>query len=261
MRQITTIPAQVFGILVLMDFRKKYFDSLLGALWALISPLVTILLVYFVFRFGLKALPVKGISFLNWLISGMLAWFFISEGLANGIGAFTENKFLVTKIKFPIFILPFVKSTSSFITHIGILTCFLLYLILGTNDLVFAGLGNLIYYFLCSFVLVTAITYNLSTLFVFTKDVSNLLNVMIQLLYWATPIFWSKELLPDKFQFLLLINPVHYIIQGYRDSLFYGISFWDKQLELVVFWIIIAIIIAGGKLVYSKLRPFFADTL
>lgn len=261
MQQKFIVPFKIFQILVFMDFRKKYFDSFLGAFWAVLSPLMTVLLVYFVFKFGLKTTNIEGVSFLDWLICGMLPWFYISEGLANGMNAFTDNRYLVTKVRFPICVLPIVKSTSSLITHLFIFLFFTVYLLITSAQFNFANYSYVLYYIFCSFVLVSSTSFILSTFLVFTKDISSLLNVSIQLLYWSTPIFWAKELVPAKLHFILLLNPIHYIIQGYRDSLFFDVSIWDKPVEMLSFWTIILLISFFAKITYKKLRPLFADTL
>ena len=129
------------------------------------------------------------------------------------------------------------------------------------------GVGSFVYwvqlpyYFLCAAILTLGINYLTSAAQVFTKDVANIMGVILQALFWATPIFWRADLIADtKFGFLLY-SPFAYIITGYRDSLFDGLPFWQHPLETIIFWIITLFILAFGMFFFQRVRPHFADVL
>lgn len=250
-----------FRTLISLDFRKKYFGTLLGASWALISPLLTISLIYFVFHYGFKATHVGNVNFLSWLIAGMLPWLYISEGINNSSHAFIENKHLITKIKFPIRILPTVKITSPLITHFILIFIFILFQLLQSEAVKLSSLPYLIYFIFCSFSFLQSLSLLVATVAVFVKDTANVIQIALQLLYWVTPIFWSPDLLPSKFIHLMNWNPLYYIIEGYRLSFFSDFSFSSHLKETIIFWVITLIIFIFGKALFKKLSPHFSDVL
>lgn len=247
--------------MVAMDIRKKYTGNLLGISWAILSPAFSISLIFFVFKYGLKTSHLEGVSFLYWLIAGMLSWLYFSDALSNGIHAFVENSYLITKVQFPIEILPVVRVTSPILIHLLLLFFFLLGLLISKEVSISIYWFQLIYYIFCSYALSLSITFTVATFFVFVRDVQNFLQVFLQLLYWVTPIFWSPTLLPEKFQSLILFNPLYYIIQGYRDSIFHQVPIWEKKSGMLYFWIVTILIYLFGKIIFKKLKPQFADVL
>lgn len=244
-----------------MDIRKRYLGTLLGSIWAILSPLINTALIYVVMIYGLKVgISVGNASYVNWLISGMLVWSFLQEILSAGVNAITENPHLVTKIRFPLHILVMVKVVSAMPVH------FLLILILMLIMAV-QGVGSFVYwlqlpyYFLCGAILTLGINYITSSSQVFTRDVGSVMGVILQALFWATPIFWRTDLIANsKFSFLLY-SPFAYIVTGYRDSLFDAIPFWQKPLETLIFWFSTITFLFLGLFFFQRVRPHFADVL
>lgn len=244
----------------LMDFKKRTLGTLLGGIWAILSPLTTIALIYFVFAFGLKTGMMGNVSFLNWFVPAMLAWFFISEAISLGCNSILESSYLVTKVVFPVWTLPIAKVFSALPVHLLLMCFFLVTLLVG-------GVGDprtwlqLVYYLLCACILCTSIALLTATLMVFVRDVMNIVGVTLQLLFWATPIFWNPALIADtKFRWLLL-SPFNYILQGYRDSLYEGVFFWEKPQATLVFWVFTLLLSLLSVVLYQRTRPHFADVL
>jgi ABC-type polysaccharide/polyol phosphate export permease len=96
---------------------------------------------------------------------------------------------------------------------------------------------------------------------VFTGDVAQILSVLVQIGFWATPILWNLENIPDGFSFIVFIlklNPMNYIVQGYRDSFINGVWFGRRPILSIYFWVLtIAIIWLIGIVIFKKLRPQF----
>jgi ABC-type polysaccharide/polyol phosphate export permease len=244
-----------------MDIRKRYLGTLLGSTWSVISPLINTGLIYVVMTYGLKVGGAVGnSSYVNWLISGMLVWSFILEILSTGINSIIENPHLVTKIRFPLRLLVMVKVVSAMPVHILLMFLFMMVMALQENGS-FVYWLQLPYYFICASILTLGINYLTSSAQVFTKDVGSVVGVLLQALFWATPIFWRTDLIAtSKFSFLLY-SPFAYIITGYRDSLFDAVPFWHRPLETGIFWVTTLVILFFGMLFFQRVRTHFADVL
>jgi ABC-type polysaccharide/polyol phosphate export permease len=244
-----------------MDIRKRYLGTLLGSTWSVISPLINTGLIYVVMTYGLKVGGAVGnSSYVNWLISGMLVWSFILEILSTGINSIIENPHLVTKIRFPLRLLVMVKVISAMPVHILLMFLFMMVIALQENGS-FVYWLQLPYYFICASILTLGINYLTSSAQVFTKDVGSVVGVLLQALFWATPIFWRTDLIASSQFSFLLYSPFAYIITGYRDSLFDAIPFWHRPLETLIFWITSLLILTLGILFFQRARPHFADVL
>ncbi|MBU7583447.1 MAG: ABC transporter permease [Nostoc sp. TH1S01] len=244
-----------------MDIRKRYLGTLLGSAWAIISPFATTALIYIVMIYGLKTGSRVGqISYVYWLISGMLAWFFVLEILSTGINTIIENSHLVTKIRFPLHLLVIVKVVAAMPIHILLMLIFMLLMaVQGVGS--FTYWLQLPYYFLCAVILTLGINYLTSSAQVFIRDIGSIMGVVLQALFWATPIFWKSDLIANSHFAFLLYSPFAYVITGYRDSLFDALPFWQRPVETIVFWITTLFILLFGMVFFERVRPHFADVL
>lgn len=243
-----------------MDFTQRYLGTLLGVVWALLNPLATILIIYFVFTFGLKAGIVGGQKYHLWLIPGMLSWFYISEAVLNGAAAVTDYRYLVMKINFPVEILPYVKTLAPIIPHVALMSLYLAYMFIVEKSRSVMWL-QLIYYLGCANCLCLAASYLTSAFNVFARDTISLLSITIQILFWATPIFWNPSILPPHLAAWILKSPTNYIIQGYRESIFTHVGFWERPVEGLIFWGFTLGLLFLGTSIFNRTKKHFADVL
>jgi lipopolysaccharide transport system permease protein/teichoic acid transport system permease protein len=242
------------------DFKKRYVGNYLGILWAFIQPLITILILWFVFQVGFKSVPVDNFPFILWLISGMIPWFFISESINSATGSIINQSFLVKKMVFRVSLLPIVQVISALIIHLFFVFLLLfIYIIYGKFPTIYWL--QLPYYLLATIILVLSIGWFTSSVVIFFRDLVQIINVILQFGFWLTPIFWSTRMIPERFHFLLKLNPFYYIIQGYRDSLIYNVWFWQRWKWAVFFWSLVGLIFIFGAMVFRRLRPHFGDVL
>ena len=246
--------------LALNDFKAKFSTSFFGIIWAFIQPLVTILVMWFVFQVGFKNPPVNDIPFVVWFIPAFLAWTFFSESLVSATNCLAEYSYLVKKVNFRISIIPLVKIISSSFVHLGfILFIFIICRIYGIPISIYNL--QVIYYFICMIILLIGLGWLLSVIAAFIPDVSNIVSVVMQIGFWITPIFWSPDEMSLTVQYILKLNPMFYICQGYRDSFVDHIWFWERIHTTRLFWLITIVIFIIGALVFKKLRPHLADVL
>ncbi|HBF6645845.1 TPA: ABC transporter permease [Clostridioides difficile] len=242
------------------DFKTKYAGSYLGIFWAFVQPVVIVLIYWFVFQVGFKAAPVKDFPFILWLIAGIVPWFFFQEALINSTNSLLEYSYLVKKVVFKISILPLVKIISALYVHIFFI-CFALasYCIYGIYPNIY--IIQILYYSFCTMFLALGISYITASIIPFFKDLSQIISIFLQIGMWATPIMWSYNIMPTKYQWFLKLNPMYYIVEGYRDTLVNNVWFWERYNQTLYFWSISIIIFFVGIILFKKLKPHFSDVL
>lgn len=244
------------------DFKTKYAGSYLGTIWAFIQPIVTVLVYWFVFEIGLRSGQELEVPFVLWLIAGIVPWFFFSDALSSGTNALIEYQYLVKKVVFQINILPIVKIISaSFVHCFFVLFTFVLYACYGY----FPDLYSLqvVYYSFCMFVLLLGMCYATSAVVGFFRDLSQVINIILQVGIWITPIMWNIDLmnLPTWLINILKLNPMYYIVSGYRDAMINKIWFWEKPGLTIYYWALCLIVLYVGTNIFKKLKVHFADVL
>lgn len=242
------------------DFKTRYLGSFLGVLWAFIQPTIQIIIYWFVFQIGFKAVPVDNFPFILWLVSAMVPWFFIADSIQNATNSIADNSYLVKKVVFRVSILPVAKIYSALYIHL-----FFLLFMVGMFALYgyLPSIYNLqaIYYLGAAVLLVLGISWITASLIIFLKDIGQIVAMILQFGFWLTPIFYSLDIVPSRYQFLFKLNPFYYIVEGYRNSFVYYKWFWEQPNQTFYYWIVTLFVLAAGAFVFKKLRPHFADVL
>ncbi len=242
------------------DLKSKYAGSFFGIIWSFIQPLVTIAVFYVVFQVGFRNPPVDNIEFVLWISPGYLVWTYFQDMVLGSSNSLSEYAYLVKKIKFDTRLIPLVKILSStFIHSIFILIIFVLYMLFGYFPKVVWL--QVFYYCFCTAALATGLAFVCSAVTVFFRDFAQIVGVVFQLLFWATPIFWNISNVSEGFARMLKINPVYYIIEGYRDCFISGIPFWSHHNMTLYFWSATLAVFFLGIFVFKKLQQHFADVL
>lgn len=248
------------------DFKTRYAGSLMGVFWAFVQPIITVLLYWFVFEKGLRAgaqaMGGLQVPFVLFLISGMVPWFFFSDAWPNGTGSLISYSYLVKKVVFKISILPVVKVVASIYVHVFfvVITLIIFWAYGFAPDLYSL---QIVYYSFATFILALGLSYITASVVVFFRDLSEIINILMQILVWATPIMWNVEsTLPNGLlKMILKANPLYYIVNGYRNALINKHWFWETPTQMVYFWVVAVIIMVTGMLVFRRLRKHFADVL
>lgn len=250
------------------DFKKKFAGSNLGVLWAFVQPVITVLLYWFVFEKGLNAKAANlrtgiEIPFVLWLMAGLVPWFYFQDAWNNGTGVLREYDYLVKKVVFKIEILPAVKMCSALFVHVFfVLFMIVLFWMMGYVPDFYTL--QVVYYSIAMVAFLTGLVYAASAIVVFFKDLSQIVALLIQIGTWATPIMWNIETMnniPTWATTLLKLNPMYYIVAGYRDSLIHKTGFWEHPLLTAWFWFVTVVVYFVGTHIFKKLRMLFADVL
>lgn len=269
--RIVTIPVELWQSRKLIwklaknDFKKRYAGSYLGIVWAMAQPVVTVVMYWIVFdkvfdtRSQLVASGIE-VPYVLYLTAGLVPWFYFSEAITQGTMALVEYNYLVKKVVFNISILPIIKVIAATFIHIFFVVVLLLVSI-GYGYYPNIYTLQLIYYSFCMFLLVLGMSYLTCALVVFIRDLQQIINIALQIGMWATPILWSIDMLTDNMKTLFKLNPLVYIVNGYRSAIYEKVWFWEHFYSSTYFWIFTISMFCIGTLVFRKMRVHFADVL
>lgn len=237
------------------EIRGKYKNSFLGVLWSFLNPLLQILVYAIVFPLILKNNEKNYVIF---LCCGLIPWTFFSTAITRAAFTMIENGNIIKKVYFPREILPISIVTSeaiNFLISTIIIIVFVLVYGVGIT-------GFVLYYpiiFIVQYILILGISFVVSSITVYIRDLQHLIGVALQLLFYATPIVYNANTIPENFKWILNLNPMTYVINAYRD-IFYNQVAPDIKSLLIVAGIMIAICIVG-YMIFNKLQKGFAEEL
>jgi teichoic acid transport system permease protein len=242
--------------------REQYAGTLLGSFWAILQPMISLLVFWFVFTYGFKpqALSVTEFPFFLVLFCGLIPWMAFSESLSGGTNAILSHQYLVKKIVFPLEILPFVQIVASVVVHVYMIVFLLLILFIYG---IWSGmyLIQVVYYTFAMVFFTMGLTWALSALNVFHRDVGQSLIFVLTLWFWMTPIVWPAKNVTGWMLRLIQANPMYYIIEGYRKTFLYAEPFWANFNLGIYFWIVSIILFIVGFSFFNRVKSQFCDVL
>lgn len=246
------------------DFRKRFVGSYFGMVWMFIQPIATVLVYFFVFQLGMKASPpVPGQPYVIWLIPGIIPWFFFSDSISGMTGTMSEYSYLVKKMAFPIELLPIIKLLSCFFVHFCFLVIMIGVFLISGNMPSFCWLQIFYYSFACS-VFGLGLGYLTSSINVFFKDMSQIVSIALQFGMWMVPIMYWEGMFTQDHPWMgtvFKLNPLYYIVAGYRDSMLTGDLFFERPMNTLYFWCVSILMLYIGIKIFMRLRPHFSDVL
>lgn len=276
--KLTVLPVELWNSRKLIarlsvnDFKKRYAGSAMGAVWAMVQPVVTVALYSIVFGvvFQQRAQNVAGgleVDYVLYLTAGLVPWFFFSEALTNGTTALLEYNYLVKKVLFKISILPLIKIIAAMFIHLFFLGILLVLALLKGYEPSIYWI-QLIYYIGCEFILVLSISYATCSLVVFFKDLLQIISIGLQIFQWYTPILWNFDDIVNMagkyggaLKVLIKLNPMAYIVEGYRSSIYGETWFYEHFYSSTYFWLCVVVLFCVGSVLFKRLKPHFADVL
>ena len=266
--KITVLPVELYQSRHLIwklarnDFKKRYAGSYLGAVWAMVQPVVTVAMYYVVFDviMGTGNAMVPDKPYVLFLTAGLVPWFYFNETLNNGTNALLEYNYLVKKVVFKISVLPIIKIIAATFIHVFfVLVMLVIAAIYGYYPSIY--MIQLVYYSFCLFVFVLGLCYSTCAIMVFFKDIGQIISILLQIGMWATPILWDVNTLSPTVQMIVKINPLVYIVNGYRTAIFEKTWFWEDFYSTMYFWIVTVVVFGVGALVFKRLKVHFSDVL
>lgn len=242
------------------DFKTKYAGSYLGIVWAFVQPVITILVYWFVFQVGFRSGQPTQHPYVLVLVCGIIPWFFFADALNGGSNSLLEYNYLVKKIVFNIDILPVIKVLSAMFVHIFFVAFTLILASCYGYYPTFYTL-QIVYYSFCTFIFSLGIAYLTSAITVFFRDITQIISIILQVGIWLTPIMWDINMIPQTFRWIFKINPIYYVVNGYREAILMKTGFWSNPLWMLYFWAVTIALFIIGSGVFKKLKVHFADVL
>lgn len=275
---ITVIKEQVNNIYIirklsLFEMKSANKNNYLGMWWELLSPALLIMIYWLVFGVGIRQradINIGGmeIPFIYYLVSGYMIWQFFSQSITNGSKSIFSRLKVVSKMNFPMSIIPNYVIFARFYVHIGLIAIVILIL-------QFSGYPINIYYLqipyfaIATYIFTYSLALIMSTLSAMVRDVHKFLTSTMRIGIYISPILWDVSrikqdgsIAADIMTWVVKLNPLTYLIEGYRAG-FFGVN-WHFIAEpkiTIYFWSVTLILFLIGSTLHVKLRRFFIDKL
>jgi lipopolysaccharide transport system permease protein len=244
------------------DISARYKGSMLGIVWLVIQPLCTLLVYTFVFSVVFKARWAGGsdskTEFALVLFAGLLIFNFFADSLMRAPSLVISNTTYVKKVVFPLEVLAFVNmGTALFYALINLAIWAVFYLILfGLPPLTALALPVVLIPLAC---LIMGLSWLLSSLGVYLRDLSQIVGIVVTLLLFMSPIFYPIQALPAEFQKLMHLNPLSFVIEQSRGMLIQGTL--PQATHLLFYWLASCLLMCLGFAWFQNTRKGFADVL
>jgi ABC-type polysaccharide/polyol phosphate export permease len=193
-------------------------------------------------------------------MSGLIPWFYFSEAFSGATNSLAEYSYLVKKVVFEVGILPALKVASSIFVHL-FFVAFIIVMCAIYGYVPDAYLLQILYYIICMAFLVLGLSYITSACTAFFKDMTQIVNIALTIGVWLTPIMWNVQVLSPKLQLIFRLNPMYYIVDGFRDSLLSKVWFWEKPVWTIYFWGFSILVYIFGIKLFNRLKVHFSDVL
>lgn len=237
------------------EIRGKYKKSFLGIFWSFLNPLLQLAVYAFIFPMILKN---EQDNYIMFLFVALIPWTFFTTAVNQGTDVVVQNGNIVKKVYFPRTILPISVVTSAAIN-------FMISTIIVIIFAIFTGLGiskYILFYplvLLIQYLVTLGIVLMLSSITVYLRDLQHIIGVVIQVLFYATPIVYAPSSIPQQFSFILTLNPMSHVINAYRD-IFYYQQMPNLQSLLIVLLVGVVLCVLG-YMIFTKLEKRFAEEL
>lgn len=240
---------------------KRHSGAALGVTWALVKPAVYVAAFWFAVAVGIRGnKPMAEAPYILWLIPGIMAWFFISDALTIGGTAIRSNSHFVTKMVYPVATLPVSEVLSLFFVHL-MLMCITVAIFIVSGFGLSIYFLQLPYYIFCALAFAVVMAMLLSALTAVSRDIMHSVKSFMTLMFWISPILWSPNNVTGVVRLIVLVNPITYIVTGYRNAFIYKTWFFSDWEYTLYFWIVTAALGLLASYVFSRLEPDFADVL
>ena len=243
------------------DFRNKFANTSLGSIWGFLQPFVFMMMYVVVFQFIFRQSGPDGAPYVVWFMPGMAMWMTISDGITSASNSIKSYSYLVKKVVFPVDVIPVISLFSNAIVAV------FLFAIATIICLIFGFIPNvltILYIIIAAYIFLIVLTRFTSAICTLVPDFSNLITILMQLCFWATPVVWNLTQIQDHNVISQIIQclPFTYLVTGFR-SCFMGenIITANNGLYTIIFWSVTILLFLWGNYIFKKSKKDFADVL
>ena len=230
-------------------------------MWQFITPLFQIFVYWLVFGLGIRGgQPVEDVPFILWLLMGLIPWFLIAPSITQGSNSVHQKIGLVSKMKFPVSLLPTISIVGNSRNFIIMMAVFMVILIIYGISFSLYFL-QLFYFIFCLYVFLFAFSILSSTIAVIVRDYQAMLQSIMRMLFFLTPILWDITTAPGWLATLLKLNPFYYVIDGIRASFLGTYWFFEQPIMFFYFWALTFAVLYIGSKLHVRFRKDFVDYL
>lgn len=272
---ITIVREQIHSFYLILrlsafEVKSANTNNYLGRLWEILNPMIQLSIYWLVFgigvRDGQKITMENGVQvpFFIWMVTGMIVWFFVNPAISKSSKSIYSRLQLISKMNFPMSAIPSFVIMANFYTHVmlvGIVIIFLQF----TDFMISVYYLQLPYFMVATLCFLLALALITSTLTTIVRDIQQIVQSALRMLLYLTPLIWHT----DKFvlngvnlTFLLKLNPLYYLVEGYRASLLGTTWYFIEYAQYTLyFWILIFAMLLFGSILHLKFRNRFVDFL
>jgi len=240
------------------DFQLRYKNSYLGIVWIVLKPLATFSVIYVIW----SNIFVLGADYKMGLLLGIMIMSFFSEAVMMGMDSLMSKAGIILKTKFPREITIYSAVTIALLDFAFNMVVFAIFSIFTPIHPTFVGLLLFLMAIICIFVLTMGISLFLSIMFIKLRDIHNLIEVAIQLIFWATPIYYTLDMMPENLRKIIVLNPLTLIVTYARKGLITGGAVRTEDfLQLGIVFLVCCLVLVLGTIFFkkkvSKIAEFF----
>lgn len=248
------------------ELKSANNNNYLGTLWELLNPAIQISIYWFVFGYVQERKPIEyegggTYEYFPWMLAGITIWFFIYPSITHGSKSIYSRLRMVSRMNFPLSAIPSYVILSKLMPQL---------LLMLVTIIIFQFMGipiNIYYiqlpYFLAATILfLFALSLITSTVSTIIRDFQMLVQSLMRVLLYITPILWPLRDFGETFNFVMKLNPFYYLIEGFRYALLGEGWFLVEHAGLTLyFWIVVVILLALGSYLHVRFRKHFIDFL
>ena len=239
-----------------------YKGAALGPAWAILNPAITIFVYWFAFALGLRTnSDVRGATFFQFLMVGMIPWFFIKASIMNGADCYLKKSAFITKMPFPVSTIPTVVLLADLYVNLALtLIMYILLLIMGVPPSIYNI--QILYYVPLMYFCQLFFTWITAMLSAVSKDFYSAVKAFITAFFWMSGIVFDPYSMADPIlRNIVLASPISYICNGFRNTFLYQTWFFETPYETLIFFAWLIVLAFLGSRFYKKLRRTLPDIL
>jgi len=242
-------------LLVKKEITLRYKRTYLGFLWSLLNPILTGVVLFIAFNIFMR-FEVE--NFALFVMAALFPWTWFSASVTLSSNVFTGNVSLIKKVIFPKQFLLLATVIAQLVNFIFSLPVLIGLVYFYGSSLTLEWLIGVPILIIVQFAVVYGLVLMISIANAYFRDLEYLVNVLISLLFWMTPIVYPLEAVPEAYRVILVVNPVTYLIQAWRDLFFSNILNWNNiSISLVT----AAIVLIAGLLIFKKFEKRLDEVL